>query len=234
MSWKHIRNNCSHCGECKGGNTTEGIYTHRESDRFITVDAVGLSSIDKAVQLLAGIESGASRAVSSALKRATSSGAMLAQKEIRTEYVLTASTFKAYTDTKRHYVTDADGTTVEITFAGVHIPLMKFDASVNSSGVVSARVKRSNARGTLEHAFSRTVGKHGHQGIFEHTAERYKNGNAKMRELFGPSVPQMINYNEEISAEIRDRIREKFDERLEHEILAVLNGWNTGRGGGLR
>lgn len=196
------------------------------------VDAVGYGSIDKAVQLLAGIKGGASRAINSALKRATSSGTMLAQKEIRKEYVLTASTFKAYTDAKRHYTTDADGTTVSIEFAGSHIPLMKFDTRVNAAGGVSAHVKRSTSRATIRDAVQLRFGQH--TGVYGHEDGRYDTKSGRVREYFGPSVPQMLGYNDDLSQEIGDRIREKFEERLDHEILAVLNGWNAGRGGGLR
>lgn len=192
---------------------------------FIDDDGI----FENAVKLLAGMDRGASAAIYSALKRATSSGAMLAQKEIRQSYVLSAATFKAYTKARRHYVTDASGTTAEIEFAGVHIPLAKFDTAVDNSGRVKARVKRGNARETLDHAFSANVGKYGHVGIFERVGE----ARMPIKELVGPSVPQMISYNEDLSQSIGDQIFEKFKERLDHEILAVLNGWNIGRGGGL-
>ena len=189
----------------------------------VSDDVGGDGGIERAVKALAGIKNGASKAIGSALKRATSSGAMLAQKEIRQSYVLSAATFKAYTKARRHYVTDAAGTTVSIEFAGIHIPLAKFGARVSRDGRVSARVKRENAQKTLEHAFSRTVGKYGHVGIFERVGEE----RMPIRELYGPSVPKMLSYNEELSQEVGDRIREKFDQRIDHEILALLNGWRT-------
>lgn len=40
----------------------------------------------------------------------------------------------------------------------------------------------------------------------------------------GSSVPQMIG-NEEVLQKISKEAAEKFEERLEHEVLRILNGW---------
>lgn len=65
------------------------------------------------------------------------------------------------------------------------------------------------------HAFAAQVG--GHTGMFEDEGGRLK-------EVMGSSVPQMLG-NEEVSEKLGQGAMEKFEERLEHEILARLNGW---------
>lgn len=192
---------------------------------LVADDVGGDGGMERAVKALAGIKNGASKAIGSALRRAMSSGSMLAQKEIQKQYTMSAGTYKSYTRTRSHVTSGADGTTAEITFAGEHIPLYKYDVKIGSDGRVSARVKRSSARTALEHAFAQKVGGAGHMGIFQ------REGTARLpiHELFGPSVPQILGYegNDDLTKEIGDKIREKFEERIDHEILALLNGWRA-------
>ena len=82
------------------------------------------------------------------------------------------------------------------------------------------RVKRASTKTVLEHVFTATM-KSGHTGLFERVTDK----RFPIEEKMGPSTPQMMDYNDDISQEIGDKIRDTFDARLEHEILAVLNGW---------
>lgn len=183
------------------------------------VDDIGDGSIDRAKKLLAGISHGADKAIGSAIKRAAQSGETFASRIIREEYAVSAGTFNSYTKHKRHIITDGSGTTVDIEFKGVHIPLIKFDTTVSSSGRVSARVKRTSAKTAFESAFRADVGNH--TGIFERKTEK----RFPIEQKYGPSTPQMMSANDDVSQEIGDKIRDVFEERLDHEILRVLNGW---------
>ena len=184
------------------------------------IDDVGDGSIDKVTKLLAGFPRGAERAIGSAMKRAAASGEAYAARAVRDEYIISASDFKKYTTSRRHVVTDSSGTTVDIEFRGYHIPLIKFDTRVGKDGRITTRVKRTSAKATLDHAFSRTVGR-GHTSVFERVNEE----RLPIRELFGPSTPQMMAYNDDLEQAIGDKVREVFDERVEHEMLAIMNGW---------
>ena len=55
--------------------------------------------------------------------------------------------------------------------------------------------------------------------------ERLSDKRLPIEEKLGPSTPQMMANNEDLEQEVGDKIREVFEERLEHEILAVMNGW---------
>lgn len=178
--------------------------------------------IDRATKMLAGIQGAASKAVNSAIRRAATSGEAYAAKVIRKEYIIKAGDFKTYTHSKRHCHTTGGSQSVTIEYFGNHIPLIKFDTSIDSSGRVTARVKRSSARQVLEHAFfSSRIG--AREGIFERTTSSRE----PTKEIMGPSVPQMMSYNDNVKQAIADKVYDVFDERLDHEILAILNGWRN-------
>lgn len=185
------------------------------------VDDVGDGSIDRAMKLLAGIPHGADKAIGSAIKRAATSGEAYAAKVIRKEYYIGAGDFKSYTKSKRKIISGNGATTVDIEFKGHHIPLMKFSTKIGSDGRVTAHVKKSSSGGILDHVFVQGVGTHGHVGIFERTT----NKRLPIEEKLGPSTPQMMSYNDDVSQEIGDKVRETFEQRIDHEILAVMNGW---------
>ena len=185
----------------------------------ILVDDIGDGSIDRARKLLAAIPHGADKAVGSALKRASRTGMAYAAKMLQREYVVNSGVMKSHTQTKLRYVSSGGGTTVDLEFRGHHIPLMKFDTSFGRDGRVSVRVKKSSGKAALDHVFSASVG--GHTGLFE----RETDSRFPIEEKFGPSVPQMLSANDDLQQEMGDKIREAFEERIDHEILAVMNGW---------
>lgn len=202
------------------------VYSMRRSDiksgiGVYLVDDIGEGSIDRATKLLAGIPHAADKAIGSAIKRAATSGEAYAAKAVRNEYYIGASDFKAYTKSKRHIITQNGETTVDIEFKGFHIPLLKFDTKVGKDGKVSTRVKRSSPRTVLDNVFKQTVGTHGHEGVFERLTEK----RLPIEEKLGPSTPQMMSYNDDLSQDIGDKVRETFEQRLEHEVSAILNGW---------
>lgn len=194
--------------------TTTGIYF---------IDGVGTSSsgIEKAQKLLAGISYGAEKAIGSAIKRAALSGETYAARAINKFYFVKVSDFKHYTKRKRRISETTDGTSIDIMFYGRHIPLMKFKTSIGSDGLVKTQVRRDSTSQELSHVFVQTVGKNKYTGLFERvTTKRYP-----IEGKYGPSVPQMMSANDDVSQAIGDKVRETFDQRIDHEILAVLNGW---------
>ena len=64
----------------------------------------------------------------------------------------------------------------------------------------------------------------GHIGIFERTGDKMASGGDAIHELMGQSVPQMVG-NDQIREELTRSAWEKFEERLDHEVDALLNGW---------
>lgn len=64
----------------------------------------------------------------------------------------------------------------------------------------------------------------GHIGIFERTGGSSASGGDAIREIMGSSLPQMVG-NEAVLESLSESVRDKFDERLTHEVDAILNGW---------
>ncbi len=108
-----------------------------------------------------------------------------------------------------------------IEFRGYHIPLIRFNSRVGANGLYTVNVKRDNSGETLKHVF-RAEMKSGHIGLFE----RYGKSSLPIKQLMGPSVPQMMGANETLPEAVGDDVRKVFEERMEHEITAILNGWH--------
>lgn len=172
-------------------------------------------SLFRAVELLQNFDHAAELAIGSALKYAIRSGKAFAAQTIRKHYFIKSSSFKRYAKTKyRQYLGGA-----ELYIYGQHIPLITFQTSVGKNGVVRTRVKRSSSGTKLDHVFVQQVGKK-HLGLFERvTDKRYP-----IEEKFGPSIPQMFSANEDLEQETGDLICDTFEKRIDHEILAILNG----------
>lgn len=196
------------------------IYSSSDNkSRNIWVDDIGSNSIDRVTKLLAGIPNGAKRALSSALKRASSSGEAFAARAVRAEYYISASDFKQFTKSSRNIVSTDSGTEISIKYYGTHIPLIRFDTHLDKDGRVTSRVMRSSARQTLDNAFSATFGSI--TGVYERKGE----SRFPLHQLYGPAVPQMMDNNDDVSEAIAEHIRNTFEKRAEHEILRVLNRW---------
>ena len=185
----------------------------------ITVD-IAEDSLDRVANLLVDIHGGIYKAVGSALTRAASAGKTVAKRSVTKEYAINQSEFLARTQNVNHFIRQSDGgISVVFGFRGNVIPLMKFNTRVNNNGQVVTQVKRSGAAAALDRAFSAQMG--GHRGIYERIgAERFP-----VRELFGPATPQMMYSNEAVTDEMEDKMVKTYENRIDHEILRVLNGW---------
>lgn len=184
----------------------------------LIVDAVE-SGFDRVQKILAGVPNGAQKAVGSALSRAGKSGRTVAARAITKEYAITYSQVIANVRNINRTTYAAGGVQVTFGYAGHVIPLIRFDATASSDGAIATRVKKSGTKEFLDRAFQAKVG--GHTGIFEReTEERYP-----IKELFGPSVPQMMYSNEDVMDEIEEKIVETYEKRIDHEISRILNGY---------
>lgn len=185
----------------------------------IIVDAAE-ESYDRVSKLLAGIPGGAKKAVGTALSRAAAAGRTNVKRFVTKEYTISQTTFQANTKTINHFVKNSEGGyEVVFGFAGTVIPLIKFDTQATQSGLVSARVKASSPREILENAFTAQMGTH--KGIYERIgADRFP-----LRELYGPATPQMMYSNEEVLDAMEERMVEVYEQRIDHEVERLLNGW---------
>lgn len=181
---------------------------------------VAEDSLDRVTKLLAGIKGGAYKAVGSALSRAAASGKTVAKKAVTEEYAISGSTFLSETKTINHFVKSGSSIEIVFGFRGSVIALTKFNTSVDSSGLVHTSVKKSSSKEALEHAFLAQMG--GHAGIYE----RVGFDRLPVEELYGPATSQMMYSNEAVMDQIEEKIVSTYEDRIEHEIQRLLNGWS--------
>lgn len=183
----------------------------------IVVD-VAQEGLDRALRIMQGFPGEAAKAVGHALARAASTGKTEAKRQVVKEYTLSGATFAAYTRNVNHISGGAGGLSVVFGFAGRVIPLLKFETKATDHGVVT-NVRRSTGAQVLHSAFRRSM--NGHEGIYE----REGASRLPVRELFGPSTPQMMYSNEEVLDRMEEKMAETFEKRIDHEILRIMNGW---------
>ena len=186
----------------------------------ITVD-IAEEGFDRVSALLAGIPGGANRAVGSALARAAAAGKTVAKRAVTQEYAI-SSEFSNRTKNINTIQRRSNGElSINFGYRGSVIPLRVFDTKVDRSGRVVTRVKKSGARQALDHAFEAKMGSH--YGIYERQGEK----RFPVKELFGPATPQMMYSNENVMDSIEEKMASTYEERIEHEITRILNGWGV-------
>lgn len=172
---------------------------------------------DRAAKILSGVPGGAKKAIGSALARAGQAGRTAAKRSVTSEYNLPASVFSAYTRNINHTKSDGNGgMTVVFGYQGRSIPLIYF--AKGGSEPVQVSVMNGSTT-TLAHAFYADI--NGHFGIFE----RVSKPRFPVRELFGPSAPQMMYSNESVLDAVEEVVVSTFETRLDHEISRLLNGY---------
>lgn len=140
------------------------------------------------------------------------------------------------------------GAQVVVHFAGSRIPLYQFSGvspkqpaydesryysvnigtyhekkwrQVHPGASVLAHVLKRTAPQRLEHAFVAAFDSW-HVGLFERTGTLTENDRPRIRELYAPSVPQMLG-SQEVSNSLLKEVDEHTDEWLERSILCILN-----------
>lgn len=195
---------------------------------IVHLEAAGQESLERAQRLLADIPGGVDQAVRSAMARSVSHLRTNSVKALRERYDIKAANVRAEQNVSVRY-SYQDGVQASVTFAGRRIPLYRFNgaAPAQPAGRVPAwgHVLKSTAPERFPGAFvARMPPPASHTGIFERTGAKTSSGKDQIRELFGPSVPQMLG-SKDVEERLSQEAMEKFEERLDHEINAILYGW---------
>ncbi len=186
----------------------------------IRFDSIGQNSIDRVNKLLAGVQGGAYKASSNALRRAGESAKTQAGRFVAAEYTITKGEFMRNVNMKTHISGSGGVASMAISFGGHVLPLLSFDTSFSRDGAIHTKVKRNGGAASLQHAFAAKV--FGPVGIFERVgADRFP-----VEQKYGPSTGHMMQ-NEDVVQKMEDTIRETYDKRIEHEITRILNGWGV-------
>ncbi len=212
----------------------------------VTVQAFGGESISRAEKMLFGIKGGVEKAVRSALPRAASSLRSEAVKEIRKKYDISAANIRARHNVSVKYTYGANSAAV-VRFSGKKIPLHRYNGTspvnpeydsaktaiavingvkkpVHPGVTASAHQLKGTSPKKIPGAFVAKM-KSGHIGIFKRTGGVTSSGSDEIRELQGSSVPQMLG-SDEVETALGKRASDVFEQRMEHEISRILNGWS--------
>ena len=180
---------------------------------------VSAEAIERVERILAGVPNGAERALSNAINRGLSRIKTGAKKRVKEVYTVQSSAFTASANTQVNKASTSNLAGV-VTFAGCKIPLYKFQVTPKAPGVgrkVRAAVRKGGGT-QFEEAFIANL-KYG-TGVFEReTSKRFP-----VQELMGLSAAQMVE-NEHILQELAEEAQEVVNERIEHEIERILNGY---------
>lgn len=177
------------------------------------------ASLERANKILAGIGNGNSvmRAVASAAKRAAQSGRAKAGQFASDRYFISSGGFKGHVKDKiKVNGGGAGATSVSIEFAGTVIPLIEFNTSFSRAGGVTAHVKKGGG-GPVNHAFIARIGR---TSVYERTTTK----RFPVEKKYSVSAAHMM-MDETVEANMDKQITSVFEERMEHEITRILNGW---------
>lgn len=175
--------------------------------------------LERVNKLLAGIGNGSGiyRAVSAALKRAAQSAKTKAGQYVAAEYTIGQGGFKSHVKDKTYIEGNGGGVaSVKLVFAGSVIPLIEFSTRYSKNGGVAVSVKKGGG-GTLDHAFIANASR---IGVYE----RVTSSRLPIEQKYGPSAAHMME-NESVEQKMEQQVVTVFNERIEHEITRILNGW---------
>lgn len=165
--------------------------------------------------VLSGIKNGAPRAVSRAINRAVTYGKTRSSKLIRNVYTINKP---AVQNSIRDYKSTPQMLHGKLGFKGRPKQLRNFAIRKRKKGVF-ANVKRSTGyRKLTRRAFFQTI--NSGPAILRRVGEnRYP-----VDVLHGPSVPQLAG-SLNVEPQIRKDVGNKLEERLDHEVNAILKGY---------
>lgn len=185
----------------------------------VYITQIGEKNLERVNKILSGIPDGALKATYSAMKRAGSSAKTKAGQFAAAEYTISKQIFMQNVNSKVDVGGGFGGTTgLSISFAGTVLPLLTFNTKYSRNGLVTTQVKRNGGAATLQHAFVASI--FGSTGVFE----RVGTPRFPVEQKFGPSTGHMMQ-NEEVVEKMDKTIVSTFEQRIDHEILRVLNGW---------
>lgn len=177
-------------------------------------------TIERAETLLAGIPKGAERAFSNAINRGLSHAKTQAFRQVKRVYAVKQTALNE-TTTTRIQKASTGNLAGSVSFSGVKIPLYQFQVTPKEprkGQKVRAGVMKGGGE-TFDHAFLAKM-RSGHIGIFE----RLTSKRLPIEEIMGLSAAQMVQ-NQVIIDQLTEEAQKKVDERLEHEIERILNGY---------
>lgn len=183
----------------------------------VTVDA---ETMERVRTMLAQVPNGAERAFSNAINRGLSKIKTGAFREVKQVYTVQSSALNSATSTdiKKASTGDLAG---HVHFAGVEIPLYKFNVTPKKAGTgkqVRATMKRGGGA-VYDSAFIAEM-RNGHVGVFRRETRK----RLPISEYMGLSAAHMVGETA-VADKIQDEAQKTVDERVWHEVDRILNGY---------
>lgn len=180
---------------------------------------ISAETVNRVEGILQGVPKGAERALSNAINRGLSRIKTTAKKRVKEVYTVDSRALSAASNItiRRASTNDLAGF---VSFAGRKIPLYKFKVTPKTAGT-KKRVQASVMKGggaTFESAFIADM-RNG-TGVFERETKK----RLPVHELMGLSAAQMVG-NQKVLEGIGEEAQDLINERLEHEIDRILNGY---------
>lgn len=195
-------------------------------------------SLSRAEKILAGIPGGVEKAARAAAGRTADYVRKQSTVRIRERYAISAGNIRANENIRVNF-SMGGGVSATIVFAGSKLPLYRYDGAspkspsyqrgrrvpalgsdgwrlVNPGTPAAGHQLRGTGPVRFDNGFVAAMGS-GHVGIFEREG-------SKISEIMGSSVPQMVG-NDEVIEKLSEDTGKKFEERMDHEISRILNGW---------
>ena len=208
----------------------------------ITIKTVGFDEVEKA---LGEFKNKAPSVLYNIIKRVATNVNKNISKYTRKRYVIKTQDIKKTLKIKKPSKTDLSAV---IQSNGAPLSLTKF--KITSSGGLNpismkgipkegdknypgrarykVRVLRASNLTKKEHSFMQRM-RNGHLALFirkKYVKAVFGKQAQKIKELHGPSVPQMIS-NDEVMNSINRDAQETYEKRIEHEIKRILNRYGT-------
>lgn len=178
----------------------------------IKIDEEKMANAQKA---LAGVKNGAPKAMSRAINRAAKFGKTRSSKLIRKAYTINAKAVNAATKVEPSTPVTLHGA---ISFKSRPKQLRNYAVKRTKTGL-RASVRRSTGFKRLTKRAFYNVIQSGPAYLRRIDDTRYP-----IEVLHGPAVPQLAD-NTDVEPELRRDVQKKLDERLEHEVNALLRGF---------
>jgi len=170
--------------------------------------------------ILSGIPKGAEKAFTNSINRGLANVRTNSAKLITQTYNIKQKDLKSRSNikVKKANFSDLEGS---ITFAGSVIPLIKFKVSPTepSQKPVTVSVLKEQGGQRLKSAYVANLGKY-ETGVFERLTRKRESS----QQLYGPSSAHMAA-NEEVLEKTSGQAQNIIDNRIEHEISRILNGY---------
>ena len=206
-------------------------------------------SVENAERMLAAMPGGFEKALRSALSRTASHARTRISRRVRERYAISAGNLRTEQNVTLRYKAVSGGAEAVMHVVGTKLPLYRFEGAtpkmrtdqakwvpvligdqrqrnwrmVHPSITAKGRILKGSGPKPLTDSFVATF-RSGHTGIFERTGGMTSGFKDEIVEKMGLSIPQMVG-NQEVIDKISHDASEKFNERIEHEVEAILNGW---------